>query len=200
MKLFIENAPDWQLLMPEEQDLCSKLRLQPKAYLCVKEAIFREAMKTEGKLKKKDVREITAGIDSVKGGRIFEFFCSMGWIDNAAKVRLTFLYELPMHSSTDEAPRTIHCKYYGPGSFPFSQSRLQTESTSNLASLCNTGRIQSSPEHLSLSIANSPALNSSVFSVLASNKTIAALSSLKNTECSRSSMEELRLWIANTLV
>lgn len=84
MNMNNENAPDWQLLMPEEQDLCSKLRLQPKAYLCVKDAIFREAMKAEGKLKKKNVREI-ARIDTTKGGRIFEFFCAMGWIDNAAK-------------------------------------------------------------------------------------------------------------------
>jgi len=79
-----ENAPDWQLLQPAEHDLCSMLRLQPKAYLCIKEAIFHEAMKAEGKLKKKNVREISK-IDTTKNGRVFEFFCDMGWLGNAAK-------------------------------------------------------------------------------------------------------------------
>jgi len=79
-----ENAPDWQLLMPAEQDLCSKLHVQPKAYLCIKDAIFREAMKADGKLKKKNVREISR-IDTTKGGRVFEFLCDMGWLGNAAK-------------------------------------------------------------------------------------------------------------------
>ncbi|KAI7548166.1 hypothetical protein KC331_g4575, partial [Hortaea werneckii] len=49
-----ENAPDWQLLDPSERDLCSKCRLQPKPYLAIKNAIFAEAMKNDGKLKKKN--------------------------------------------------------------------------------------------------------------------------------------------------
>ena len=41
-------------------------------------------MKAEGKLKKKNVREISK-IDTTKGGRLFEFFCDQGWLINAAK-------------------------------------------------------------------------------------------------------------------
>lgn len=79
-----DSAPDFQLLLQPEQDLCNKLRLHPKAYICIKDAILREAMKSEGKLKKKNVREISK-IDTTKGGRIFEFVLDMGWIGNAAK-------------------------------------------------------------------------------------------------------------------
>lgn len=79
-----ETAPDFQLLMPQEQDLCNKLRLHPKAYICIKDAVLREAMKSDGKLKKKNVREISR-IDTTKGGRVFEFMCDQGWLGNAAK-------------------------------------------------------------------------------------------------------------------
>ncbi|KAF2164509.1 hypothetical protein M409DRAFT_67990 [Zasmidium cellare ATCC 36951] len=79
-----ESAPDFQLLLPAEQDLCNKLRLHPKAYICIKDAVLREAMKSDGKLKKKNVREISR-IDTTKGGRVFEFMCDMGWLGNAAK-------------------------------------------------------------------------------------------------------------------
>lgn len=79
-----ENSPSLQLLDKAERDLCSELRVQPKAYLVIKDAIIREAMKAEGKLKKKQFREI-GGVDPTKGGRIFEFLNGRGWIENAAK-------------------------------------------------------------------------------------------------------------------
>lgn len=79
-----EQSPDWQLLQASEQDLCSKLRLHPKAYICIKDAVMREAVKCDGRLKKKNVREISK-IDTTKGGRIFEFLVESGWISNAAK-------------------------------------------------------------------------------------------------------------------
>jgi transcriptional adapter 2-alpha len=79
-----ESAPDWQLLLPAEQDLCNKLRLHPKTYICIKDAVLREALKVDGKLKKKHVREISK-IDTTKGGRVFEFLVDQGWILNAAK-------------------------------------------------------------------------------------------------------------------
>lgn len=78
------NAPDLQLLEPAEVELCRLLHLHPKAYLCIKDAVFREAMRCEGKLKKKNVREISH-VDTTKGGRLFEFFVEMGWLGNAAK-------------------------------------------------------------------------------------------------------------------
>lgn len=79
-----ENAPDWQLLTPDEKDLCSKLRIQPKAYLAIKNEIVWHAMQHDGKLKKKQVRELSK-IDTTKGGRVFEFICENGWLGNAAK-------------------------------------------------------------------------------------------------------------------
>ncbi|KAK4552133.1 Transcriptional adapter ada2 [Recurvomyces mirabilis] len=79
-----ENAPSWQLLDNGERDLCAKLRLQPKAYLAIKERVLQEAGRQEGKLKKKVVREI-ARIDTTKGGRVFEFLVESGWLGNGAK-------------------------------------------------------------------------------------------------------------------
>ena len=79
-----DTSPDLQLLLPEERELCSKQRLQPKAYLCIKDAVMREAMKHEGKLRRKQVKEV-ARIDSTKGGKIFEFFLEMGWLGNAGR-------------------------------------------------------------------------------------------------------------------
>jgi transcriptional adapter 2-alpha len=79
-----DNAPDWQLLLPNERDLCVKLRLQPKPYLAIKAEVFREAMKQDGKLKKKNVRELS-NVDTTKGGRIFEFMLEEGWLGNAAR-------------------------------------------------------------------------------------------------------------------
>ena len=84
LHLSSDTSPDLQLLLPEERELCSKLHVQPKAYLAIKDAIFREAMKGEGKLKKKQVREISR-IDTTKGGRVFEFLVESGWLGNAAK-------------------------------------------------------------------------------------------------------------------
>ena len=84
LQMSSDTSPDLQLLLPEERDLCSKLHVQPKAYLAIKDAIFREAMKNDGKLKKKQVREISR-IDTTKGGRVFEFMVDCGWLGNAAK-------------------------------------------------------------------------------------------------------------------
>ena len=84
LQLSSDTSPDLQLLLPEERDLCGKLHLQPKAYLAIKDAIFREAMKSDGKLKKKQVREISK-INTTKGGRVFEFLVDCGWLGYAAK-------------------------------------------------------------------------------------------------------------------
>ncbi|KFZ11296.1 hypothetical protein V501_04833 [Pseudogymnoascus sp. VKM F-4519 (FW-2642)] len=77
-----ENAPDIHLLTKEEIELCRTLRLQPKPYLAVKEAILKEAVKTNGQMKKKQAREICR-LESQRGGRIFEFFVTSGWIAKA---------------------------------------------------------------------------------------------------------------------
>ncbi|KAI1496653.1 hypothetical protein F5X99DRAFT_61567 [Biscogniauxia marginata] len=77
-----DNAPDMHLLTPEEVELCKVSRLQPKPYLMIKEQVLKEALKGNGCLKKKQVKEICR-LDSQKGGRIFDFFINCGWIGKA---------------------------------------------------------------------------------------------------------------------
>lgn len=79
-----ESGPDWHLLQPPEQKLCSNLRVHPKTYLVIKKTVMEDAMKNDGKLKKKNVREVCK-LDTTRGGRLFDFFVEQGWIGNAAK-------------------------------------------------------------------------------------------------------------------
>lgn len=58
LKLTNENATDLDLLSKEEVELCSILRLMPKAYLAIKQGVIGEAVKAGGGLKRKGVREI----------------------------------------------------------------------------------------------------------------------------------------------
>ncbi|CAK7266398.1 Transcriptional adapter ada2 [Sporothrix epigloea] len=77
-----DNAPDLQLLTPEEIELCEIVRLQPKPYLMIKEQILKEALRGNGTLRKKQAKEICR-LDSQKGARIFDFFVSAGWVGKA---------------------------------------------------------------------------------------------------------------------
>ena len=76
------NTSDLHLLTPEEIDLCEKIRVHPKPYLVIKEAVMKEAMKGNGQLKKRAVKEIL-GVEGAKGGRVWEFMVGMGWISKA---------------------------------------------------------------------------------------------------------------------
>lgn len=58
LKLTPENATDLHLMTEEEKELCSMLRMTPKAYLVIKDALFKEAYKTGGILKRKAAREV----------------------------------------------------------------------------------------------------------------------------------------------
>ncbi|KAM4058956.1 zinc finger, ZZ type domain-containing protein [Hirsutella rhossiliensis] len=77
-----DNAPDLHLLTPDEAKLCEVVRLQPKPYLMIKEQMLKEALKSNGTLKKKQAKEICR-LDSQKGGRIFDFFINAGWVGKA---------------------------------------------------------------------------------------------------------------------
>jgi transcriptional adapter 2-alpha len=79
LSLSQENASDLHLLTEEEIDLCEKTRIYPKPYLAMKEALMKEALKSNGTLKKKQAKEI-CHVDGQKGGRIFDFFVHSGWI------------------------------------------------------------------------------------------------------------------------
>ena len=82
MVLAHDNAPDLHLLAPEEAKLCEVCRLQPKPYLMIKEQILKEALRSNGTLKKKQVKEICR-LEPQKGGRIFDFFINAGWVGKA---------------------------------------------------------------------------------------------------------------------
>lgn len=82
LKLDSENTADFQLLTDQEQEVCRLLRVQPKAYMVMKDAVMREAMKNGGALKKKNVKEICR-IDSSKSNKLFDFFVWSGWIAKA---------------------------------------------------------------------------------------------------------------------
>lgn len=76
--LDISNATDFELLSPEEKQLCSTLRILPKPYLAIKSQLMKESIKNNGVLKKKDAR-LFLKIDVNKASKIFEFFVQMGW-------------------------------------------------------------------------------------------------------------------------
>ena len=58
LKMNGENAGDLHLLTKEEVELCSTLRMKPKPYLVIKEAIMKEAIKSGGSLKRKGFKDI----------------------------------------------------------------------------------------------------------------------------------------------
>jgi transcriptional adapter 2-alpha len=66
------------LLLPEEKELCSAIRVYPKPYLVMKDLLLREYA-TQGKLKLSQAQDLLK-IDPDKTRRIFEFFCESGWI------------------------------------------------------------------------------------------------------------------------
>ena len=52
------DTADLQLLPKEERELCSVLRMTPKAYIACKDGIFKEAVKNGGFMKRKTVKEL----------------------------------------------------------------------------------------------------------------------------------------------
>jgi len=82
MPLSPSTTADLHLLTPSETELCKTCRVQPKPYLVFKETILKEALKGNGTLKKKQVRELTK-LDPQKAGRVFDFFVASGWIGKA---------------------------------------------------------------------------------------------------------------------
>jgi transcriptional adapter 2-alpha len=83
LKLSQDNAPDLQLLTDDEVELCEKVRLSPKAYIAMKASILQEAVRGNGALKKKQVKELLSRMDGARVGRVFEFFVASGWIAKA---------------------------------------------------------------------------------------------------------------------
>ncbi|CAH0522623.1 unnamed protein product [Peronospora belbahrii] len=74
----IEGTPGCHLLTPKEKQLCSKLKLLPKHYLVIKDALVRECFRL-GYLTKKMAKE-TVQIDVNKTGQVYDFFVKCGWV------------------------------------------------------------------------------------------------------------------------
>ncbi|WVR03914.1 hypothetical protein IAU60_000913 [Kwoniella sp. DSM 27419] len=77
--LNLANAASLDLLSPEEQNLCSSLRVLPKPYLVIKEMYLRENERRQGYLKRRDARKMLK-IDVNKSGPIFDFLVSSGML------------------------------------------------------------------------------------------------------------------------
>ncbi|KAG8980118.1 Transcriptional adapter ada2 [Tulasnella sp. 427] len=75
--LTLATSSSLQLLTSQEQLLCSQLRILPKPYLAIKEALLREYVKKGGKLRKRDARDMFK-IDKDKTGKIYDFLNSSG--------------------------------------------------------------------------------------------------------------------------
>lgn len=74
-----ENAENLRHLTPDEIDLCQKIRVHPNAYLMIKEHVFKEALRKNGVLKRKEVKELCK-LESQKGSRLYDFFFGAGWL------------------------------------------------------------------------------------------------------------------------
>ncbi|ETL31479.1 hypothetical protein F441_16119 [Phytophthora nicotianae CJ01A1] len=74
----IEGTPGCHLLTPKEKELCSKLKLLPKHYLVIKDALVRECYRL-GYLTKKMAKE-TVQIDVNTTGHVYDFFVKCGWV------------------------------------------------------------------------------------------------------------------------
>lgn len=78
----LDGDADAHLLTPEERDLCKALKLQPKPYIMIKEAVMREAIEHGGVLKRKNVKELCR-LEPGKANRIFDFFVGTGIVGKA---------------------------------------------------------------------------------------------------------------------
>ena len=82
LKLHPNESADLHILTSEEKELCTTVRMTPKAYLAVKDAILKESVKQGGSVKRKAIRELI-NIEAPRSQRIFEFMVRGGWISRA---------------------------------------------------------------------------------------------------------------------
>lgn len=67
------------LLRPDEQALCSTLRILPKPYLVIKETLVREYARRGGKLRRREARDLVK-IDVNKTSRVWDFLVQTGFL------------------------------------------------------------------------------------------------------------------------
>lgn len=76
--LNILNSDGIELLSDKEKHICSILRLYPRLYLSIKDALIREYLKSGG-LRRAQARAAVK-IDVNKTSKLYDFFISAGWI------------------------------------------------------------------------------------------------------------------------
>jgi transcriptional adapter 2-alpha len=74
----IKSAPGAELLSQNEQELCAVLRLLPRQYLVIKDALIRESFRL-GYLEKHLATQLIR-IDVNKTSQIYDFFLRHGWV------------------------------------------------------------------------------------------------------------------------
>jgi len=77
--LNLANSPMLHLLRPDEQALCSTLRILPKPYLVIKETLVREYARRGGKLRRREARDLVK-IDVNKTSRVWDFLVQTGFL------------------------------------------------------------------------------------------------------------------------
>ncbi|KAI0663373.1 hypothetical protein C8Q70DRAFT_1111417 [Cubamyces menziesii] len=77
--LNLANSPALHLLTPEEQTLCSQLRILPKPYLVIKETLVREYARRGGKLRRREARDLVK-LDVNKTSRVWDFLVQAGFL------------------------------------------------------------------------------------------------------------------------
>jgi len=75
--LTLATSTNFHLLTPQEQLLCSQLRILPKPYLAIKQGLLREYAKRGGRLRKRDAKDLFR-IDGHKTAKIYEFMEKSG--------------------------------------------------------------------------------------------------------------------------
>eukprot|EP00616_Rhizochromulina_sp_CCMP1243_P003341 CAMPEP_0118984516 /NCGR_PEP_ID=MMETSP1173-20130426/37931_1 /TAXON_ID=1034831 /ORGANISM="Rhizochromulina marina cf, Strain CCMP1243" /LENGTH=513 /DNA_ID=CAMNT_0006935181 /DNA_START=97 /DNA_END=1634 /DNA_ORIENTATION=+ len=75
---FLRQAPGADLLSDKEKQLCTDLRLMPKHYMAIKDALITESIRL-GYLARGQARALLS-VDVSKTGEIFDFFVSCGWL------------------------------------------------------------------------------------------------------------------------
>ena len=93
--LNLANSPSLHLLTPEEQTLCSQLRIFPKPYLVIKETLIREYARRGGKLRRREARDLVK-IDVNKTSRVWDFLVQAGLM------RVGPLVTDPLHSAAHD--------------------------------------------------------------------------------------------------
>ncbi|CAL9731001.1 transcriptional adapter 2 [Monosporozyma unispora] len=75
----IQHSSDYRLLSASEQQLCVQLKIFPKPYLAIKEVMFRELLRSGGKMQRSECLDLL-NIDPLKASKVYDFFLQQSWM------------------------------------------------------------------------------------------------------------------------